>query len=120
MQLLRIRSRKSAGVRVTLTMPTLHDADFDFWKHWTSCQNVARCQTAGAALNEMDFMSLRMPTFLPEGGVRAQTLKTHYDRACRKGRLPTQVSAVIGEMRDAVSVLLTESDLEKAERLELM
>ena len=45
----------------------------------------------------MDFMSLWMPTFLPEGGVRAQTLKTHYDRACRKGRLPTQVSAVLVE-----------------------
>ena len=114
------RRSGASSFKVNLTMPTLHDSDFDFWKHWNACQNVARCQTAGAALDEMDFLSLWMPTFLPEGGVRAQTVKTDYDRACRKGRLPKEVGAVLVEMRDAVALLLRESDLEKAERLELM
>ena len=52
------RRSGAASFKVNLTMPTLHDSDFEFWKHWHACQNVARCQTAGAALNEMDFMSL--------------------------------------------------------------
>ena len=114
------RRSGTASFKLNLTMPTLHDSDFEFWKHWNSCQNVARCQTAGADLNEMDFMSLWMPTMLPEGGVRALTVKTHYERACRKGRLPHEVKEVLVEMRNAVALLLTESDLEKAERLQQM
>ena len=93
------RRTGAASFKVNLVMPTLHDSDFEFWKHWHACQNVARCQTAGAALNLMDFMSLWIPTLLPEGGVRALTVKTHYERACRKGRLPNEVAAVLSEMR---------------------
>ena len=61
-----------------------------------------------------------MPTFLPEGGVRSLTVKTEYDRACRKGRLPKQAKEVLEKIRDEVALLLRESDLEKAEQLELM
>ena len=70
------RRSGAASFKVNLTMPTLHDTDFEFWKHWHASQNVARCQTAGAPLNEMDFMSLWMPTMLPEGGVRALTVNS--------------------------------------------
>ena len=48
------------------------------------------------------------------------TVKTEYDRACRKGRWPHEAKEVLEEIRDAVALLLRESDLEKAERLELM
>ena len=68
----------------------------------------------------MDYMSLWMPTLLPEGGVRAQTVKTIYERACKKGKLPGEVTKVLEEMRDEVAKLLQESPFERAERLELM
>ena len=95
-----------ASLKVNLTMPVLHDMDFDeVWKHWNACQNVARCQTAGAALDEVGFLSLLITTFAPEGGVRQLTVKTEYDRACRKGRLPDEAKEVSAEIRDAVALL---------------
>ena len=110
----------SATLKVDLQMPTLHDTSFEFWRHWHACQNVARCQTAGSALNEMDFLSMWINRFLPEGGVRATTLKTLYDRAARKGRLPSEAPLVLTEMRGAVSLLLAETELERSQRLEQM
>ena len=85
----------AASLKVNLTMPVLHDTDFDFWKHWHACQNVARCHTVGAALVGLDFLSLWVTTFSPEGGVRQLTVKTEYERACRKGRLPDEAGAVL-------------------------
>ena len=61
-----------------------------------------------------------MATFSPEGGARSLTVNTEYDRACLKGRLPHEAKEVLEEVRDAVALLLRESDLEKAERVELM
>ena len=78
----------AASLKVDLHMPILHDNNFDFWKHWHACQNVARCQTVGRELNDLDFLSIWMTRFQPEGGVRAQTIKTEYERAAQKGRLP--------------------------------
>ena len=61
-----------------------------------------------------------MTRFSPECGVRALTIKTEYDRACRKGRLPDGAGKVFLQIRDSASKLLSESKLEKAERLENM
>ena len=52
--------------------------------------------------------------------MRALIIKTEYDWACRKGRLPTEAKQVLEEIRDTFALLLRASQLEKAERLELM